>query len=205
VPEPEPSPHPPSEFTTIPEGSLEDEIRKRELLIVGPEGLAIDRATYQDKWQEKIVQMKGSDPAIEKIFAGEELTEEEWEDLAQRLNSPKYYFDEESLRRAFEQPTGSLSDFIRATLGLFKFPTREERIERAFNTWVAEHSDSIEPAQARMLRLLRARVLTGEQIEMPMFNRPPFSLWGGLSRMDGLFGKEKLQTMIDEINALLAA
>ncbi len=205
VPEPEPSPHPPSEFTTIPEGSLEDEIRKRELLIVGPEGLAIDRATYQDKWQEKIVQMKGSDPAIEKIFAGEELTEEEWEDLAQRLNSPKYYFDEESLRRAFEQPTGSLSDFIRATLGLFKFPTREERIERAFNTWVAEHSDSIEPAQARMLRLLRARVLTGEQIEMPMFNRPPFSLWGGLSRMEGLFGKEKLQTMIDEINALLAA
>jgi type I restriction enzyme R subunit len=204
-PPPEPPPVPPREFVTIAEGSLVDEIRKREILIVGPEGLAIDRVTYRDEWKKKVAELKKTDPAIEKIFSGQELTEQEWEDLALRLNSPIYYFDEESLRRAFEQPTGSLSDFIRTALGLFKFPTREERIQGAFHTWVAEHSDSIKPHQAQMLRLLEARVLVGEQIEMLMFNRPPFSLWGGLSRMEKLFGREKLQMMIEELNSLLAA
>ncbi|MCK4605197.1 MAG: hypothetical protein KAU41_11000, partial [Deltaproteobacteria bacterium] len=90
-------------------------------------------------------------------------------------------------------------------LGLDRFLTREERIEKAFNTWVAEHSSSINPAQAQMLRLLKARVMTGEEITMRLFSQPPFSLWGGLTRMEQLFGKGKLLQIVDEINDLLAA
>jgi len=205
VPPPPPGPVPPREFIMIPEGSLEDEFRRREMVTVGPEGLAIDRKTYREKWTEKVVELRRTDPAVRKIFAGEELTEEEWDALARRLNSPKYYFDEKSLRKAFEQPTGSLSDFIRAALGLYRFPTREERIERAFDTWVAEHSDSIKPEQAKMLRLLKARVLAGDKIEMRLFSQPPFSLWGGRARMEQLFGREGLIKIVEELNALLAA
>jgi type I restriction enzyme R subunit len=205
TPEPYPEPKPRREFLTIREGSLEDEFRKRAMMIVGPEGLAIDRKTYRDKWAEKIVELHKADPAVRKIFAGEDLTDEEWEALARRLNSPEYYFDEKALRKAFEQPTGSLSDFIRAALGLYKFPTREERIERAFDAWVAEHSKSIRPEQAQMLRLLKNRVLAGDQIEMRLFSQPPFSLWGGRVRMEQLFGKEGLAKIVDELNVLLAA
>ncbi|MFH1123648.1 MAG: DEAD/DEAH box helicase family protein [Pseudomonadota bacterium] len=203
--EPEPYPEARPEFLVIAEGSLYDEIRAREVILVGPEGLAIDRKAYREKWEEKVVELRRTDPAVEKIFRGEELTGEEWERLAQRVNSPRYYFNEESLRRAFEQPTGSLSDFIRAALGLTRLPTREERIKKAFNSWVAEHSSSINPAQARMLRLLEARVMTGEEITMRLFSQPPFSLWGGLTRMEQLFGKERLLQMVDELNVLLAA
>jgi type I restriction enzyme, R subunit len=193
------------EFRIIEEGSLEDEIRAREIILVGPEGLSIDRKTYREKWEEKIVELRRADPALEKIFRGEDLTEQEWDALARRLNSPEYYFNEESLRRVFEQPTGSLSDFIRVTLGLDRFMTRDERIDKAFNTWVSEHSSSINPAQAQMLRLLKARVMTGEEITMRPFSQPPFSLWGGLTRMEQLFGKEQLLQMVDELNTLLAA
>jgi type I restriction enzyme R subunit len=208
-PEPKPPPLPPPpgprEFKVIPEGSLEDEIRAREIILVGPEGLAIDRRTYREKWEETVTELRRTDPAIDRIFRGEELTEAEWDGLTRRLNSPEYYFDEDTLRRAFEQPTGSLSDFIRAALGMFRFPTREERIERVFNTWVAEHSESINPAQAQMLRLLQARVLTGEPISMRLFSQPPFSLWGGLVRMEQLFGRDRLVQIVDELNTLLAA
>ena len=56
-PEPEPQPpgtppEPPPPFTVIPQGSLPDEIRRRETLTVGPEGLAIDRQTYKERWVE---------------------------------------------------------------------------------------------------------------------------------------------------------
>jgi hypothetical protein len=56
-----------------------------------------------------------------------------------------------------------------------------------------------------MLRLLRARVLTGEQIEIQLFTKAPFSFWGGLSRVEGLFGKERLEQLMDELNILIAA
>lgn len=215
-PEPEPGPEPqppgptppppqPREFTHIPLGSLEDEIRRRETITVGPEGLAIDRQTYQEKWAERILSLGKTDAVVQRIFAGEHVTDEEWEDLARRLNSPEFYFQEAALRKAFEQPTGSLSDFIRAAVGVFKFPTREERVDRAFNTWLTEHSKDTNPEQAQMLRLLKSRVLAGEPIEMKLFSMPPFSLWGGRVRMEQLFGKDGLAAIVDELNTLLAA
>jgi type I restriction enzyme R subunit len=184
---------------------LEDEFRRRETLIVGPEGLAMDRKTYRDQWAAKIIELHRTDPAVEKIFAGEELSEEEWEALGRKLDSPEFFFTEKTLRRAFEQPTGSLSDFIRSTLGAYRFPTREERVEKVFNTWVAEHSNSLMPEQAQMLRLLQARVLAGDKIEMRLFSQPPFSLWGGRARMENLFGKDGLAKIVEELNTLLAA
>lgn len=193
------------EFLVVAEGSLEDEIRAREIILIGPEGLAMDRKMYREKWENKVIELKRSDPAVNKIFRGEELTEAEWEDLARRMNSPKHYFNEDTLRRAFEQPTGSLTDFIRVALGLDRFLSRDERIEKAFNAWVTEHSNSINPAQAQMLRLLKSRVMAGEEVTIRLFSQPPFSLWGGLTRMEQLFGKEKLLQMVDEINELLAA
>jgi type I restriction enzyme R subunit len=208
---PEPTPPPPPEpprpggFVQIPEGSLEDEFRRRETIIVGPEGLAIDRKTYQDKWAAKVVELRRTDPMVQKIFAGEELSEEEWEALGRRLDSPEFFFNEKTLRRAFEQPTGSLSDFIRAALGAFRFPTREERVKKVFHTWVVEHSDGLHPEQAQMLRLLEARVLAGDKIEMRLFSQPPFSLWGGRARMENLFGKDELLKIVEELNTLLAA
>ena len=56
-----------------------------------------------------------------------------------------------------------------------------------------------------MLRLLKARALTGEEISMNLFGQPPFSLWGGRRRMEELFGSRQLEQMIEELNLLLAA
>jgi len=45
-------------------------------------------------------------------------------------------FDETRPRKAFDQPAGSLNDFIQAALGLYQFSSREQRVERAFTAWV---------------------------------------------------------------------
>jgi len=211
TPEPPPKPRPPSEFMLIKEGSLEDQIRKREMIIVGPEGLAIDRKDYRDRWRERIIQMQKTDPVVQKVVAGQPITEEEWDALALRLNTPEFYFAEAALRKAFGQPTGSLTDFIRAALGLHEFPTREQRIERAFNTWVAEHSSSISPEQAKMLRLLRNVVLAAaretkyDTLDPSIFSRYPFRLLGGRAKMQSLFGEKRLVAIMDELRQLISA
>ncbi len=50
--------------------------------------------TYQDHWFKRIQELRDTDPAVRKIMAGEKLTENEWEELAQKLNSPEFWFDE---------------------------------------------------------------------------------------------------------------
>lgn len=192
-------------WVLIPEGQKDDHIQNQHLILVGPEGLQMDRKTYQDEWSAKVADLHKADPVVQKILAGQPVSEEEWEALRRRLDAPKNYFSEPSLRKAFEQPTGSLTDFIRAALGAFKFPTHEERIERAFDTWVAEHSASIKPEQATMLRLLKQRVLAGDTIELRIFSQPPFSIYGGRARMEQLFGKDGLNQVVEELNILLAA
>jgi hypothetical protein len=92
-PPPPGPPGPPREFTVIPMGMKEDSIRRRELIHVGPEGMAIDRKTYQDGWFKRIQELRDTDPAVRKIMAGESLTENEWEELAHKLNAPEFWFD----------------------------------------------------------------------------------------------------------------
>jgi type I restriction enzyme R subunit len=211
APTPPEPPHTPREFTVIPMGEKEDTIRRRELIHVGPEGMAIDRQTYQDGWFKRIQELRETDPAVRKIMAGESLTENEWEELANKLNSPEFWFDEPALRKAFEQPSGSLSDFIRSALGLYELPTRQQRVERAFNVWVAEHSSSINPDQARLLSLLRnvvsAAVTETKYVPLDpgIFTHPPFTFQGGRARAEALFGRDRLTAIMQELNDLIAA
>jgi len=173
--------------------------------------MAIDRKTYQDGWFKRIQELRDTDPAVRKIMAGESLTENEWEELAQKLHSPEFWFDEPALRKAFEQPSGSLSDFIRAALGLCQLPTREQRVERAFTAWVAEHSSSINPDQARLLSLLRSVVVAAVTetkyvpLDSSIFTRPPFTYQGGRARAEALFGRDRLTAIMQELNDLIAA
>ena len=215
-PEPTPPPLPPGPpgprgFLHIAEGSLEDTFRRRELILVGPEGMAIDRREYQDRWRERVTELCESDPVVHKVLAGEPVAPAEWDDLARRLNTPAYFFAEAALRQAFEQPSGSLSDFIRAALGLHQFPTREQRVERAFSAWVAEHSSSINPDQARLLSLLRnvVRATVTEDkyvtLDASIFTRPPFTFQGGRARAEALFGRAQLAAILQELNDLIHA
>ena len=128
-----------------------------------------------------------------------------------KLNAPEMWFDEESLRQAFDQPTGSLTDFIRAALGLYQFPTREQRVERAFKAWVVEHSDSLKPDQAKMLSLLRNVVIASVRenryavLEPAIFSRAPFTLLGGRAKIESLFGADRLKNILEELNTLITA
>lgn len=210
-PPPPPPPPPRREFVSIKEGELSDEFRRREMIIVGPEGLAIDRRDYQDHFRERIAVLQRTHPAVEKVLAGESLSEEEWDDLRHTLNSPQFYFDEDALRKAFEQPTGTLTDFIRAALGLINLPTREERVERAFNAWLTQHSNADKPEQAHLLELLRNVVLSALKenrylnLDPMLFTKPPFTFLGGRARAESIFGRAGLQSVLSELDAIVKA
>lgn len=108
---------------------LEDEwLQAVTYVEVGPEGERVDKRDYVTNWEKTIRSAVPNDAILQKIRAGKTLTSEEESALASKLNNPKYYFNEDNLRRTYRKPGGSLIDFIKAALGSVKIKNREEEL-----------------------------------------------------------------------------
>ncbi len=184
---------------------LEDEwLDAVHYIEVGPDGERVDKRDYVTDWERAVRQQADSDPILAKIKAGQALTDEEETDLAQRLNQPHRYFNEDNLRRAYRNPGGNLVDFIRAALGMLKLKSREERVEENFRAWLVARN--LTPDQAQYLALLKNRGLVKGQVSLDDLFTPPLCILNAANIGIELFGEEGLKAVMDEINqAVLAA
>ncbi len=165
---------------------------------VGSGGERIDKKDYVTNWKKIIRKLGKDDPVIEKVKNDELLTDEEEQALATKLNSPKMYFNEENLRRAYKNPVGNLIDFVKEALGRLKIKSRDEQLEEIFRAWLV--SRSLAPEQAQYLSLLKNRgIVTGKVMLDDLFN-PPLSILNAAGIGLELFGEQGLREIIEDIN-----
>lgn len=191
-----PGPEPPHELL---EAGLEDEwLLAVSYVEYGPEGERVDKKEYVSTWEQTIRNAVKDDVLIRKVRGGEELSAPEETELSRRLNTPKYYFNEENLRRAYRNPGGTLIDFIRHALGLAKVKSREETVNEDFRAWLV--SKSLTPEQAQYLTTLKNRGIARGKFEMEDLFEPPLSLLNAAGRGVELFGQAKLKEVITDLN-----
>lgn len=184
---------------TLVELGLEDEwLHAVTYVEVGPEGERIDKRDYISNWEEIIRNTLKDDPVIRKVRSGKLLSEEEELALAERLNQPEMYFNEENLRRAYRQPGGNLVDFIRAALGSLKIKPRDEELTENFQAWLV--AKSLTPQQAQYLSLLKNRGIARGKIELQDLFQPPLSILNAAQLGVELFGEKKLKEIIRDMN-----
>ncbi len=178
---------------------LEDEwLDSVHYIEVGPDGERVDKRDYVTDWETTVQQEVEADPIIAKVKAGDALSEEEEAQLAQRLNQPQRYFNEDNLRRAYRNPGGNLVDFIRAALGMLKIKSREERVEDNFRAWLV--AKNLTPEQAQYLALLKNRGLVKGKVSLDDLFAPPLSILNAANIGIELFGEQGLRNVMDEIN-----
>jgi len=178
---------------------LEDEwLDAVHYIEVGPDGERVDKRDYVTDWEATIREQVDADPTIAKIKAGSALTEQEEEHLAQRLNQPQRYFNEENLRRAYRKPEGNLFDFIREALGLVKTKSRPEIVEENFRAWLVARN--LTPEQAQYVALLKNRGIVKGQVTLDDLFNPPLSILNAAGIGIQLFGERGLGQMMDELN-----
>lgn len=178
---------------------LEDEwLDAVHYIEVGPDGERVDKRDYVTDWETTVQQEAEADPIIAKVKAGDALSEEEEAQLAQRLNQPQRYFNEDNLRRAYRNPGGNLVDFIRAALGMLKIKSREERVEDNFRAWLV--AKNLTPEQAQYLALLKNRGLVKGKVSLDDLFAPPLSILNAANIGIELFGEQGLRNVMEEIN-----
>ena len=178
---------------------LEDEwLDAVHYIEVGPDGERLDKRDYVTEWETTVRHEADADPIVAKIKASESLTEQEEDQLAQRLNQPQRYFNEDNLRRAYRNPGGNLVDFIRAALGMLKIKSREERVEENFRAWLV--AKNLTPEQAQYLSLLKNRGVVKGKVSLDDLFNPPLSILNAAHIGIELFGEQGLRNVMDEIN-----
>ena len=195
----------PAGFIQVAETAQEnvDMIVKRAYVEVGVEGEKIDADDYQVAWERQVQELAQAEPLVKKVKDGEELSNDEQQTLADRLNSPKFYFNEVNLREVYRYPLGTLSDFIKTALGIQKLPTEkqlyEDKISELFEAWLIDKE--FQPEQAKILRLVKSQYIARRTpIEVSIFNEPIFQHIGGLNHILQVFDTEELKTTIKELN-----
>ncbi|MCL4400077.1 DEAD/DEAH box helicase family protein [Patescibacteria group bacterium] len=195
----------PAGFVQILETAPEniDVVVRRAYVEVGSEGERIDVDDYQRAWERQIEELAQTEPLINKIKQNKNLSNKETALLSEKLNSPKYYFNEVNLREAYHYPIGTLDEFVKTALGVRDLPTEEqlynERINDLFEAWLVDKNFTAE--QAKILRLVKSQYIARrEPIEVSIFNEPIFQGQGGLNQVLRVFGEDTLKSVLVELN-----
>jgi type I restriction enzyme R subunit len=165
---------------------------------VGAGGERIDKKEYVTNWEKAIKAAEKDDAIVQKVRDEKPLTQEEESALANKLNQPAMYFNEENLRRAYRQPSGTMIDFIKAALGRLHIKSNEEQLNESFHAWLVTKSFS--PEQAQYLSLLKNRGIAKGRVGIDDLFAPPLSILNAGGLGVELFGEKGLKEVINDMN-----
>jgi len=180
--------------------NLHDEIARRHWIIYGPSGEGTFADAYREQVEARIVQLAREHPTLHKLQQGQPLDETDVRALARVLSEPDLYIQESTLRKLYNQPDATLVDFLRHILGVSKLPNFADRIEAAFDQFIAAHPH-FAADQLRFLRVVRSLVLRRTQLTSQDLQRPPLNRVGDPHR---LFAEDELAEIIAFANRLAA-
>jgi type I restriction enzyme R subunit len=194
-------PQPPGGRDLI-ELGLEDEwLQAVTYVEIGPQGERVDKTDYASRWEQAIRNGARDDALLQKIRSNKELSAEEEQQLADELNRPENYFNEENLRRAYRNPGGTLVDFIKYALGTAKVKSCEEQVTEDFRAWLV--SKNLTADQAQYLALLKNRGIVRGKVEVDDLFKPPLSILNAAQLGVELFGERGLQEVVTEMNEVV--
>lgn len=192
-------PKPPKPPRNLIELGLQDEwLHAVTYVEVGPGGERVDKREYVTNWENTIRAAAQHDPIVLKVKKGELLTSDEEAILADKLNRPEMYFNEENLKRAYRNPGGTLIDFIKAALGSLKLKPREEELTENFQAWLV--TKSLTPQQAQYLSLVKNRGIARGAVGIDDLFLPPLSILNAAELGVELFGESGLKSIIQDMN-----
>jgi type I restriction enzyme R subunit len=173
---------------------IDDVIQETGVIEFGPLPSQEYVKTYLEKVEQKIKLLAEKHPTILKIKKDEVLTEEDLKNLETTLNGPDLYITEEVLQKAFKQGEGTLVQFIKNVLGMYKFPTPKAKIEDAFKTFMVE-KNYLNADQVNFLRTIQTVFMKKHHIEYSDLFEPPFTNFGVTAPIP-LFQDEDLKEVI---------
>jgi len=171
---------------------IADLLAVKETVEFGPDNEQISTAAYRERVEAFVQDLVASNPELQKLQRGEDLSDAEVKALADLLARQDPYVTEDLLRKVYDHKTARFVRFIKHILGLEMLASWTETVTGAFEQFIAAHSFS--SMQVRFLRTLETFVLQTGAVEKRNLIEAPFTQ----IHPDGVRGVFQTQE-IDEI------
>lgn len=188
------------------EFDLDDQVIERKWIEFGPNGEGEYVHIYKEKVEKRVKELADKEQAIVKIRNDQPVNDQDLEALEDTLNSPELYITEDKLREAYNQPQGTLVQFIKSIFGKYKFKSQEDQIAESFDAFIIAHNYNTD--QTRFLRVIKsvflAKVRKHELLEVDDFYEGPVEAFG-VGAADRLFSEDDLKEVIEFLNERVKA
>ena len=154
--------------------NLADITAVHERVATGADGRDMPIAAYRARVEETIQRLVAENAVLQRLEAGEEVSDADVRALADLLAANDPGIDEQRLRRVYDMRHASFVKLIRHILGVEPLERWSTYVARAFDEFIAAHT-TYSSLQLRFLQTLRTFVLQRGSIERRDLVSAPFT------------------------------
>jgi type I restriction enzyme R subunit len=154
--------------------NLADITAIHERVVVGPDGRDMPIVAYRQRVEATIRRLLSENPVLQRLQAGEEVSEGDLRELAELLGRQDPGMDEGKLRKVYDVRQASFVRLIRHVLGIEPLERWSTFVTREFEDFIAEHT-TYSALQIRFLQTMRTFILRRGGVERRDLVDSPFT------------------------------
>ncbi|MEJ1337156.1 MAG: DEAD/DEAH box helicase family protein [Candidatus Sedimenticola sp. (ex Thyasira tokunagai)] len=181
---------------------LTDVLFNKESVEFGPQNEAVSVSRYREMVEELVLELTNSNPILQRIREGEDISGHEAQKLAQLLNDQHPHITEELLRSVYRNRKARFIQFIRHILGIEILTSFPETVSQAFDQFISEHTN-LNSRQLEFLRLLKSFIVDREKVEKRDLIQSPFTIIHP-EGIRGVFSPSEIEEILDLTERLAA-
>lgn len=180
---------------------LKDLTKDKEYIKFGPAHERLTIQKYREKVEALIKKLEDENEILGKIKRGENINQEEVEELADTLAKYEPYPTEENLQKAYDARKVKFLDLIKYIMGISGLITFSERVSESFAEFIAEHN-TLTAKQIQFLQTLQTFIIENGELTKKDLVREPFTKLHAKGIL-GLFPPVMQQEIITLTNRVL--
>ena len=153
---------------------LQDLLIQKDYIEFGPKHERLTTNQYRLKVEDFIKELVKTNPALQKLSAGQDLIEEEIMELAKILEEHYPNITEYILREVYDNRSAHFIQFIKHILGIEPLATFTETVSLAFDEFIRAHNNYGQ-IQIQFLMTLKSFVLQKGTVEKRDLVNAPFT------------------------------
>lgn len=182
--------------------NLKDAIHSKEKIVFGPEHEAVSVAKYREMVEERVRELTGENPILQKIKKGEAVTDGEARTLAEALHDEHPHITIDLLRRAYNNQKAQFVQFIRHILGIEILESFPESVSKAVDMFIQKHSN-LTGRQMDFLGLLKNYIIERGTLEKRDLIEAPFTQLHP-EGIRGIFAPREIDEILELTRVLVA-
>jgi type I restriction enzyme R subunit len=183
--------------------NLQDIITQREFVEFGPQHESVSITRYKELVEEKINELTETNPLLKKIKDGEQISEEEAQQLAEELYEEHPNITIDLLRRVYNHRKAQLIQFIKHILGIEILESFPKTVSKSFTDFITAHS-YLSSRQLQFLDLLKNYIIERGELQKRNLIESPFTMIHP-DGIRGVFNPKEIDEILSLTQKLLAA